>query len=318
MIDLHAHILPGLDDGAVDLAESLLMGEKLAELGFTRVVATPHLRLESGQEPGLHGARGVRGAGSGGGAGGELGALGEEIRRRTLVLNEALQDKGIALEIVPGAELMFRPRLVEALEQQGFFPTLGESRYLLLELSLYQPLPPRFQEDLFLLQTRGYRPVLAHPERNLCFLQNPGLLYELARQGLLFQLTLASLTGHLGSDSRRLALALVQQGQATFAGTDAHHHEEDGRLAQVPRALEVLAQEVGEGQRELFTGGNARRALAGEHLEQVDVSPEMLETAGGRRSRSGSSSWSGSRSGSWRAAAPGFFRKILQRKNKKR
>ena len=293
MIDLHAHILPGLDDGAVDLAESLLIGEKLAELGFTRVVATPHLRLEGSQQPG------------------QLGLQGEEIRRRTLVLNEALQEKKIALEVVPGAELMFRPRLVEALEQQGFFPTLGESRYLLLELSLFQPLPPRFQEDLFLLQTRGYRPVLAHPERNLCFLQNPRQLYGLAQQGLLFQLTLASLTGHMGKESRQLALALVQQGLATFAGTDAHHYEEDGRLAQVPRALEVLAQEVGEEQKELFTGGNARRALAGEHLEQADVSPEMLEAAGGRGRRN----WSLGRSG--RAADPGFFRKLLQRQKKR-
>ena len=299
MIDLHAHILPGLDDGAVDLAESLLIGEKLAELGFTRVVATPHLRLEGSQQPG------------------QLGLQGEEIRRRTQVLNEALQEKGIALEVVPGAELMFRPRLVEALEQQGFFPTLGESRYLLLELSLFQPLPPRFQEDLFLLQTRGYRPVLAHPERNLCFLQNPRQLYGLAQQGLLFQVTLASLTGHLGRDSRKLALALVQQELATFAGTDVHHHEEDGRLAQVPRALEVLAQEVDEEQKGLFTGGNARRALEGEHLEQADVSPEMLETAGGRRGWSRGKVGGGGKSRGRRAAEPGFFQKILQRQKKR-
>ena len=299
MIDLHAHILPGLDDGAVNLAESLLIGEKLAELGFTRVVATPHLRLEGGQKPG------------------QLGLQGEEIRRRTQVLNEALQEKGIALEVVPGAELMFRPRLVEALEQQGFFPTLGESRYLLLELSLFQPLPPRFQEDLFLLQTRGYRPVLAHPERNLCFLQNPRLLYGLGQQGLLFQVTLASLTGHMGRDSRKLALALVQQGLATFAGTDVHHHEEDGRLAQVPRALEVLAQEVDEEQKELFTGGNAHRALEGEHLEQADVSPEMLETAGGSKGWSRSKVGGGGKSRSRRAAEPGFFQKILQRQKKR-
>ena len=276
MLDLHAHILPGLDDGAISLAESVLMGKKLADLGFTGVVGTPHLRLEGKQDPGLKG---------------------EAIRRKARALNQALEEKKIALEVVAGAELMYRPGLVEVLEKRGFYPTLGESQYLLLELPFFQPLPPRFQQDLFLLQTRGYRPVLAHPERNLCFLQSPQLLYGLAQQGLLFQVTLASLTGHLGRESRRLALELVQGGLATFAGTDAHDHK-DERLDQVPRALEVLGELGGEELTARLIGGNARRALAGEHLEQVEVSPEE-EPVPGRR-----------------AAAPAFFRKILQRKKR--
>lgn len=273
MIDLHAHILPGVDDGASSLADSLAMAEQLASVGITRVVATPHLQLDGRSK---------------------LPLLREKIELEVARLNEALGEKGIPLEVLRGAEVLYTPNILQELEKATAAPTLGSSSYLLLELNLLQPLPPRFQQDLFLLQTRGFRPVLAHPERCTCFLENPKYLHLLARQGLLYQVTMSSLSGYLGKQSRRLALELARSGLATFMGTDAHAPR-DGRISEVPRALSILDQEVGVDRKRLLTETHAQKALDGEYLEQVDVSEE--EFRAGRASLS----------------VPTIFRKILQR-----
>ena len=259
MIDFHAHILPGLDDGARSLADALAMAEKLVSVGFTHVVATSHLQFDGKHKPVIQR---------------------EQVEQKVAFLNEKLGENGINLEVLPGAELRYTPYLLQQLEKNSALPTLSRSNYLLLELSLLQPIPPNFQRDLFLLQTRGYRPVLAHPERCLCFLEYPGSLNFLAHQNILYQVTLSSLSGHGGKKSRRLAVELVRSGLATFMGTDAHAPE-DQRIGEVPRAVRMLEKEVGGEQARLLTLGNARRALDGEHIEQVEVPRETWEVKTG-------------------------------------
>ncbi len=256
MIDMHCHILPGCDDGAAFPEDSLAMARGLAAAGFSRVVATPHL------QEGLWG----------------WDDAGERLLPAVEALQKALREEAIPLEVLPGAEVRYTQALLPRLSQGKALPTLGGTDYLLLELSLLHPAPPAFEQDLFLLQARGCRPVLAHPERCLCFLEEPHRLTALALRGVLFQVNLGSLTGCFGEESRRLALWLLRSGVVNFFGTDAHRPG-DERIGAVPAALGVMQREVGERETQRLTSENARQALAGGHLEQQEPRQGAAEAA---------------------------------------
>ncbi|MGB4563604.1 MAG: CpsB/CapC family capsule biosynthesis tyrosine phosphatase, partial [Dethiobacteria bacterium] len=137
-IDLHLHILPGLDDGPGDLETAEETARILVEQGFKAAVATPHC-CEGRPSP-------------------------AEIRSRLEQLQERLLRKNIHLQVYPGSELMMDPHLLERLEREESL-TLAGSRYFLVEFPLHQPLPLNTRELLSQALVRGFIPVLAHPER---------------------------------------------------------------------------------------------------------------------------------------------------------
>ena len=199
MIDLHTHILPGIDDGARTLDDALDMARAFVADGVTAIAATPHVRDDypTSADVMLHAV---------------------DALRRTL------DAEGIALTVLPGAELALEwiARLDEA--ELRRLTLAGSGRYVLVETPYYG-WPVELVERLLSLRVAGFTPVLAHPERNPEVQQNPSLLAPLVRGGTLVQVTSASLDGRLGARSRQTALRLVAAGLGHLVASDAHTPE---------------------------------------------------------------------------------------------
>jgi protein-tyrosine phosphatase len=196
MIDLHTHILPGIDDGARTLDESLAMARAAAADGISVVAATPHVRDDYPTSA-------------------------AEMERGVARLNDALREHGIPVEVLPGGELALDRIPHLAPEELARFTLGGSGRYLLLEFPYYG-WPHTLRNLVFRLETQGFTCVLAHPERNAEVQESPQQLAELMSDGTLVQLTAASLDGRLGRHARAAARALLDRGLAHLLASDAH------------------------------------------------------------------------------------------------
>lgn len=249
MIDFHCHILPGLDDGAANLDESLALARELVGAGFTAAVATPHLTEESGP------------------------TFLAEVRAAVQAVSDHLRRHQVPLKIYGGAEILLSPRLLQLMEDREALPALNGHTYLLLELPFGQPFPPQGEEIFFRLRLLGFQPVLAHPERTAGLFQHPRQMIQLAARGLFYQVNLASFTGAHGKASRKAALELLRKNAITFLGSDAHYPGQP-RLREVPAALDLLRQEIGEAALYRLLHENPAQALAGRLLEQAPLPEE--------------------------------------------
>lgn len=216
MIDLHFHILPGIDDGPRDLARSLELARAAEADGTQIVAATPHLREDYAR---------VRP---------------EELAERCARLNQAMEDARIALEVVPGAELdvLWVQQASPEDLRLASFGQLGTD--VLLETP-YGPIAPSFDAAVERLWSLGYRVLLAHPERSRTFQQEPSRLADLVRRGALVQVTagaLASRSRH--SRTRALAMQLVERGLAHVIASDAHAAT-DGRIPDLSAGVAAVA-----------------------------------------------------------------------------
>lgn len=197
MIDLHCHLLPGIDDGATDLEMALRMARIAAADGIHTIACTPHIY------PGMYDND----------AGG--------IRAAIAVLQAALDEAGIALRLVEGADAHLVPGLLGEI-RAGRIPTLAGSRFLLLEPP-HHVAPPRFEEALFELVAAGVVPVITHPER-LTWVETHYELFErLVERGCWMQITAGALTGRFGRRVRYWGERFVGEGRAHLLATDAHH-----------------------------------------------------------------------------------------------
>ncbi|MEM9351856.1 MAG: CpsB/CapC family capsule biosynthesis tyrosine phosphatase [Planctomycetota bacterium] len=194
--DIHCHLLPGIDDGARDLQESLAMARMAVAEGTREIVVTPH----------------------------QLGSYahntGDDIRRLTAELQAELDREQIPLRIAPGGDVRIEEGMVEQLVA-GEVLSLGDlGRHVLLELphELYFPLEPLLDE----LSARGITGILSHPERNHGILRTPSLLPSLVDYGCLMQVTAGSLMGTFGPHSQQLAESMLARGLVHFISTDAH------------------------------------------------------------------------------------------------
>lgn len=218
MIDLHCHLLPGIDDGAKDLATSLEMARVAVADGIHTIACTPHIY------PGLY----------------ENDAAG--IRRGIVALQRALDDAGIALKLVEGADVHLAPDLVGAIKADRV-PRLNRTRYLLLEPP-HHVAPPRFEEQVFNLQANGFVPVITHPERLTWIEDNYPMFLRLARAGAWLQLTAGALTGRFGRRPKYWSQRLLDEGPVHIIATDAHSvHRRPPLLAE---AQVAAARQLGE------------------------------------------------------------------------
>lgn len=198
MIDLHTHILPGLDDGAPDIAASLAIARAAVADGTATVVATPHVSLDYDNGP-----DGIRGA--------------------LETVRAALERERIPLAVLPGAELGLS-KLAEMDDEAVRALCLGDGHGVLVESPYVQAVP--FLDDaLFDLQLRGFRPVLAHPERCPIFQADPRRLARLAERGVLCSVTAGSMAGRFGATVRRFTLGLLSEGLVHCVASDAHNAE---------------------------------------------------------------------------------------------
>lgn len=210
-VDIHCHMIPGVDDGARDSADALAMALLAADEGITTVVVTPH----------------------------QLGAYqdnsGDAIRVRAVELQELLNVNGVPLRVLPGADVRIDDGMVEKLASGEVLTIADQRRHVLLELphDLYMPLEP----VLDALERRGMAGVLTHPERNKGILAQPTLVESLVEQGCLMQLTAGSLTGSFGAASRALAEQMCRRGLVHFIATDAH-----GARSRRPKMRDAFAR----------------------------------------------------------------------------
>jgi protein-tyrosine phosphatase len=235
-LDLHSHILPGLDDGARDAAASLAMIRGLVALGFDTICATPHQK--SGQF---------------------LPAL-ESIRAAHVATRAAVDEAGIAVRIGLGAENMWDTVFYERTQARAI-PSYDEGRAFLFELPVTASLPTGLEEHVHRLRMAGYLPVLAHPERYQPLWQAPALVERLAAQCALV-VDLGAVAGYHGRPQGKLARRLIEQGTAHAVASDVHTPE-DVRVA--AEGMMWIRKQVGEAALVRLLDENPRRIVAGEH-----------------------------------------------------
>jgi protein-tyrosine phosphatase len=210
MIDLHCHILPGVDDGAKSLEEAVEMAQIAEDEGIERIVATPHLFRENFLNE-------------------DLGII-EEKRKE---LSGALEASNIHLELLSGAEVHIAHNLMEEIRKNRNYLVINRSSYMFVEF------PSRHvfsgvKELFFELMSEGIIPIIAHPERNSVFVRNPSFLYELIQMGSLAQANSGSLSGIYGREAEQAVCRFLEMNLIHFIGSDGHNTD-----ALAPRLLEA-------------------------------------------------------------------------------
>jgi protein-tyrosine phosphatase len=239
MIDLHCHILPGLDDGAESMEESLRMCSMAADDGVKKIVATPHTMNGVYVNPT------------------------QVIRQAVGELNDLLVERQIPLEILPGADVHINPNLLGLIEQ-GLITTVNDNhRYLLLELP-HHLVPPNFKNLIFELSLQGIIPILTHPERNSILQTDINLLYELVVQGILIQITTLSLTGEFGPRAESCCHSLLKYNLVHVVASDAH--SSIVRPPLLSMAVEEAAKIIGETNALDLVAANPQAIIDGEDL----------------------------------------------------
>ncbi len=218
MIDLHSHLLPGVDDGAADLSIALAMARAWVADGVTVVACTPHIL------PGLYHN------------------TGPQIRAGVAQLQEALNQAEIPLRLVTGADNHIVPDFVASL-QSGHLLTLADSRYVLVEPP-HHIAPPRLEELFFSILVAGYIPILTHPERLTWIESEYSTMIRLAQKGVWMQITAGSLTGAFGRRPKYWAERMMAEGLVHILATDAHNL--DRRAPILSHGREAAAKRVGE------------------------------------------------------------------------
>ncbi len=221
-VDLHVHILPGVDDGPEDWDDAIQMARLAQEEGITAVVATPH-NVGFGQVLNRN----------------LVFSLVEELKGR-------LAQENVGLRVFPGIEVLLMPEVFRLLEEGKVF-TINGSRYILVELP-YAFYPVYSEYVLFKLLEQGYKPILAHPERYAYFQARPELLRPIVKMGVLLQLTSGSITGELGSRARETARFFLQEGMAHIIASDAHSAR--WRKPTMREAFEEASRIVGQSKAE--------------------------------------------------------------------
>lgn len=195
MIDLHSHILHGIDDGPKSMEESLAICRIAALDGIKKIVATPHIY------PGVYNNNR------------------ENILKKVEQLNKLIREEGISLDVLPGADVYFTPLLFSHLNDEEYI-TINNTRYLLIEFP--QVLPVKCEDLIFKLRAKDYIPIISHPERNFDLQRNPDRLRRLIELGAVAQLTAMSLTGGFGYRAKNCAEYLLIQDLIQVIATDAH------------------------------------------------------------------------------------------------
>lgn len=220
MIDIHCHILPGIDDGAPDIEESAEMVRSAAQNGIQAIIATPHFT--------------------------DFERIDEFLYNRDAAIEtfeEMLEDFDYKVAVGYGAEVFLNSKVFTAGDLDEI--TLNKSRYMLCEYTL-KPFDTEraviYAEEIL---GRGYIPIIAHPERYITFAQNPEIVNELWDMGCMFQVNASSLAGHGGEEMQEFTEALILRGFADFVATDAHSHRR--RNNRILDKIEEFPESISDG-----------------------------------------------------------------------
>jgi protein-tyrosine phosphatase len=246
MIDIHCHILPDVDDGAVNLAESIKMAKIAHADGIAKIVATPHIS-------------------------------GLSINRQFLVIFHALLSRFLKEQFIP-VDIVLGGEVSVYLDSSEFnLHTINGTQYILIELPASH-LPKNTAEILFNLIVNGHYPIIAHPERNRSILEEPDKLFNLLTQQVLIQITAGSITGMFGPDSRACARFLLRKGLVSFIASDAH--DAANRRPVLSEGLEAAGKIIGKDNALKLVTENPEAMLAGKPItrDRQSNSPDQTTT----------------------------------------
>lgn len=240
MTDIHAHVLPGVDDGARNMKTSLTMLRMAADSGVGTIVATPHCNI-----PGQRG-----------------GYVSEELEELFLELKARTEDEGLPIELVRGMEVYATADIADLLSE-GRIWTLGSTSYFLVEFSFSED-PEFCRQILKKCREAGFRPVIAHPERYSFVREDPQIAYRWCVSGCALQINKGSLLGRFGSEVQHTAERLVRHGLAACVASDAHGAS--SRSAHMREISVLLAERFGEDMERLLLKENPGRILEDREL----------------------------------------------------
>ena len=195
--DMHSHLIPGIDDGAQTIDDSISLIKELYGLGFRKLITTPHIMSDY--------FRNTR----------------ENIMEGLDKVREAVEKEGLDVSVEAAAEYYVDDGFVKKLENEKLL-TFGDN-YLLFEIS-YINCPDNIDDIIFRMQVQGYKPVMAHPERYPFWYNDFDKYIKFHEQGVLMQLNMNSLTGYYGIDAKRIAEKMADNNIVSLLGTDCHHN----------------------------------------------------------------------------------------------
>ncbi len=235
MVDLHCHILPGVDDGAEDLDAACEMAAIAAAVGIDTVVATPHCNTRNEIKN----------------------YSGQSLREKFHALQSAFDHYRIPVRVLPGAEVLVRGNMAQLLADRSF-QTIADSRYLLTEF--YFDEPPEFMDhELARIASAGLVPIVAHPERYFAINDDPEIVRRWHSRGYVIQVNKASLLGRLTEEAYDCAYYFLTEHLADLVASDAHHFTT--RTPDLAELCVRLEEQYSEDYIRLLTEQNPRRII---------------------------------------------------------
>ncbi|MBD7895287.1 tyrosine protein phosphatase [Limosilactobacillus sp. Sa3CUN2] len=238
MVDLHCHLLPGVDDGSKNMEISLRLAQEAVENGVTHALLTPHHMN------------------------GRYVNHKQDVIKETVEFRQQLKEHNIPLTVFPGQEVRINGQLIEALDKDDILFADEGNRYLMLEFP-DDDVPHYTNQMIFALQQRGITPVIVHPERNTKIMAHPELLYQLLQKGCLSQITASSYAGTFGKKVEDFSKKLIANGQGYLFASDAH--DLPGRKYEMRQAFEKLSRQFDAELAKRYAE-NARLIINGENV----------------------------------------------------
>ncbi|MEK4870704.1 tyrosine-protein phosphatase [Niallia sp. FSL W8-1348] len=217
MIDIHSHILPGIDDGAQTIEDSIKMAKAAVNEGITTIIATPHHKNN------------------------QFNNLKSSILTKVNDLNTVLKQENIPLTVLPGQEVRIYGEVIEDYYKEEIL-TLNHTKYLFIEFPSSSV--PRYAERLlYELQTEGIIPIIVHPERNKELQEKPDILYQFVKNGALTQVTASSVAGYFGKNVKKFSEQLIEYNLTHFIASDAHNIHNRG--FKMVESLDIIEENFG-------------------------------------------------------------------------
>ncbi|MFC7786752.1 tyrosine-protein phosphatase [Rossellomorea sp. GCM10028870] len=247
MIDIHSHILPGIDDGASTIYDSIDMAKQAVSEGIHTIIATPHHRN------------------------GKYDNVKSDILPLVKEVNDRLREEHINLQVLPGQECRIYGEILEDYQKGDILPLNQVSQYLFIEFPSSSV--PRYAEKLLYdIQVAGLTPVIVHPERNAELIERPEKLYKLVQGGAATQLTASSLTGYFGKNIQKFSQQMIQANLTHFIASDAHNIR--NRTFKMEEAMDYIEKKYGIDMVYYFTE-NAELLIDGKNIYKEI--PELIK-----------------------------------------